>query len=86
MPHTDLLWLLWTLSNVIDFFLRYHRVYTRYFEGLNDAVITCIINCEIFQKSWKNVIMSVFWSFFVSLLITSIECGSHGTNKIFDHP
>ena len=24
--------------------------------------------------------------FFVSLLITSIECGSDGTNKIFDHP
>ena len=41
------------------------------------------LNVKYSKNPEKNKIMSVF---FVSLLITSIECGSDCTNKLFDHP
>ena len=44
-----------------------------------------IIKCKIFQHIRKNKITSFFWIFGNFTNITNIECGSDGTNKIFDH-
>ena len=44
------------------------------------------LNMKYSKNPEKMKVYVGFLKFFVILLITSIACGSDGTNKIFDHP